>query len=116
MQYDQRVMDILNDTNHVIPNGDDIVLQDWNDFPIEDDPDFVDEFQCVVTDDKIPNEDEHFTPDIFDDTYLNIEVALSRGGDDPDDTQFAHVTKCLQDKDGHPIGTANNNPLLDTCE
>jgi hypothetical protein len=38
-----------------------------------------------------------------------MEVALPRGGGDPDDTQFACVTKHLQDKDGRPIGTANNN-------
>jgi hypothetical protein len=29
--FDQRVTDILNDANHIIPHGDDIVLQDWND-------------------------------------------------------------------------------------
>jgi hypothetical protein len=91
-QYDQHVTEILNDANHIIPHGNDIVLQDWNDFPIEDNPDFVEEFQRVVTDDKIPNEDEHFTLDVFDDTYLNMEVALPRGSVDPDNTQFAHVT------------------------
>jgi hypothetical protein len=94
-QFDQRVTEILNDANHIIPHGDNIVLQDWNDFPIKDDPDFVDEFQCVVSDDKISNEDKHFTPDVFDDTYLNMEVALQRGGGDPDDKQFARVTKRL---------------------
>jgi hypothetical protein len=31
-------------------------------------------------------------------------------------TQFARVTKRLRDKDGHPIGTTNNTPLLDTRE
>jgi hypothetical protein len=113
-QYDQRVTEIPNDANYIFPQGDDIVLQDWNGFPIEDDPDFVDEFKCVVSDNKISNEDEHFTLDVFDDTYFKMEVALPRGGGDPDDTQFAHVTKHLQDKDGRPIGTTNNNPLLDT--
>lgn len=87
--------EILRDANHVVPHGDDIVLQDWNDFPIEDDPDFVNEFQRVVSDDEISDEDEQFTPDAFDDTYLNMEVALPRGGGDPDDTQFARVTKRL---------------------
>jgi hypothetical protein len=89
------VTEILKDANHIIPHGNDIVLQDWNDFPIKDNPDFVDEFQRIVSDGKISNEDKHFTPDIFDDTYLNMEVALPRGGVDPDDTQFACVTKRL---------------------
>lgn len=31
-QYDQCVTEILNDSNHIIPHGDDIVLQDWNDY------------------------------------------------------------------------------------
>lgn len=48
--YDQSVSDILKDTNHIIPHGDNIVLQDWNDFPIKNDPDFVDKFQNVVSD------------------------------------------------------------------
>ena len=95
-QFDQHVTEILRDANHIVPHGDDIVLQDWNDFPIEDDPDFVDEFQRVVSDDEISDEDEQFTPDAFDDTYLNVmEVTLPRGGGDPDDTQFAHVSKHL---------------------
>jgi hypothetical protein len=114
--FDQHVTEILKDANHIISHGDDIVLQDWNDFPIKDDPDFVDEFQRIVSDDKISDEDEQFTPDVFDDTYLNMEVTLPRGGGDPDDTQFARVTKRLRDKDDHPIVTANYNPLLDTLE
>ncbi len=30
--------------------------------------------------------------------------------------QFGKVTKRLRDADGRPIGTANDNPLLDTRE
>jgi hypothetical protein len=112
--YDQHVAEILKDANHIIPHGDDIVLQDWNDLPIEDNPDFVDEFQNVVSDNEIPEMDTTFTPDVFDDTYLHMEIALPRGGGDQEDVQFARVTKQLRDKDGRPIGTANDNPLLDT--
>jgi hypothetical protein len=114
--YNQSMADILKDTYHIIPRGDDIVLQDWNDFPIEDDPDFVDEFQNVVSDEQIPEADTIFTPDVFDNTYLHMEIALPQGGGDQDNVQFARVTKRLRDKDGRPIGTANDNPLLDTRE
>jgi hypothetical protein len=45
-----------------------------------------------------------------------MEIALPRGGGDPEDVQFAKVTKCLRDAEGWPIGTASDNPLLDTRE
>ena len=40
-----------------------------------------------------------------------MEVALPR---DPEGPEFARVTKRLRDANGIPIGTANDNPLLDT--
>ena len=49
--------------------------------------------------------------DVFDDTHLNIELAIPRDGDGPD---FARVTKCLRDKDRLPIGRYHNNTILDT--
>ena len=91
--YDERVVKVLNDKNHVIPHNNDIVLQDWNDYPVEEDPDFVEEFQHCVSDQSVPEQDDNFTPDVFDDTYLHMEIALPRGGDDQEDTQFAKVVK-----------------------
>jgi hypothetical protein len=41
----------------------------------------------------VPEEDDDFTPDVFDDTYLHMEIALPRGGGDQEDVQFAKVTK-----------------------
>jgi hypothetical protein len=113
--HQQRIEECLKDENHVIQqNG--LHTQDWNKQTIEDDPDFIKEFQDVVSDPHISDEDEIFTPDIFDDTYLNMEIALPRGGGDPEDTQYAKVTKRRRDAEGRPIGTANDNPLLDTRE
>ena len=40
-----------------------------------------------------------------------MELALPRDGEGP---EFAKVTKRLRDKDGLPIGTANDNPILDS--
>jgi hypothetical protein len=54
----------------------------------------------VVSDPEIPEEDENFSPDAFDDTYLNMEIALPCGGGDPEDVQFAKVTKRLRDAEG----------------
>ena len=52
-----------------------------------------------------------FTPEIMDYTYMNMEVALPQDTEGPD---FARVTKRLKDINGLPIGTANENPILDT--
>jgi len=64
----------------------------------------------------VPEEDDNFTPDVFDDTYLRMEIALPRGGGDQEDVQFAKVSKRLRDKEERPIGVAHDNPLLDTRE
>jgi hypothetical protein len=74
--FDQSMAERLNDVNHVIPEDGDLQLQDWNEFPVEEDPDFVAEFQNVVSDPMVPKEDETFTPNVFDDIYLNMEIAL----------------------------------------
>ena len=39
-----------------------------------------------------------------------MELALPRDGEGP---EFARVTKRLRDKDGLPIGTTNDSPILD---
>jgi hypothetical protein len=84
--------------------------EDWSEY-LEHDPDFQEEFDSIVNDPSVPEADDGFTPDVFDDTYLNMELAIPRDGDGP---EFAKVTKRLRDKDGLPIGRANNNPILDT--
>jgi hypothetical protein len=98
--HDQRVVERLKDENHVIPQDGGLQLQDWNEFPVEEDPEFIEEFQNVISDPEIPEEDENFSPDAFDDAYLNMEIALPHGGGDLEDVQFAKVTKCLRDAEG----------------
>ncbi|KAI2499334.1 Reverse transcriptase (RNA-dependent DNA polymerase) [Fragilaria crotonensis] len=89
----------------------DVVLNidDWDD-PAYD-PEFVQEFGRTINDPSIKEADHEFTPDSYDDTYLNMELALPREGGE---VQFGHVVKCMRDKDGLPIGTANDNPILDS--
>jgi hypothetical protein len=84
--------------------------EDWSDY-LEYDPDFQEEFDNIVNDPGISEADKDFTPDVFDNTYLNMELAIPRESNGP---EFARVTKCLKDKYGLPIGRANNNPMLDT--
>ena len=66
----------------------------------------------MVSNNEIKEADEEFTPDTYNDRYLNMELAVPRG-DNPN-PQYAKVTKRLRDADGIPIGTANENPILDS--
>ena len=109
--FDARVKERLDDpetfledaTGKVVPG--DWVLDDKND------PDFNEEFNKVISDDSVPEADAEFTPDVFDDTYLHMELALPKSGGE---VEFGRVVKRLRDKDGLPIGTAHDNPILDT--
>ena len=83
--------------------------EDWADL-LESDPDFNEEFNRCFNNQDIAEADNH-TPDILDDTYLQMELAMPRESDGP---EYARVTKRLKDAKGLPIGTANDNPILDT--
>ena len=65
----------------------------------------------MVNDDSLPEADELFSPDVYDDTYLHMELALPRAGGE---VEFGRVVKRMSDKNGLPIGTANDNAILDT--
>ena len=100
----------FNDDAHVLVEGGKIQLQDWSE-PV-DDLDFLDEFHNVVSNPEVPEADQQFTPDVFDNQYLNMELALPHG--DEATPQYAKVTKRLRDANGIPIGTADDNPIWDT--
>ena len=56
-------------------------------------------------------------PDTFDDKYLNKGIVMARGASNEDQLQHGNkVTKRMRDAEGRLIGTANENPLLDTRE
>ena len=65
----------------------------------------------MISNPEVPEVDQQFTPDVFDDWYLKIELALPHG--DEATPQYAKVTKRLRDANGIPIGTADDNPILD---
>ena len=90
-------------------DGDKPVLDDWAEL-LDDDEDFAAEFNRLFDNPDVAEADDSFDPDAFD-QYLNMELAIDRGGEHP---QFAKVTKRLRDKDGKPIGTAHDNPILDS--
>ena len=110
-EFDTATIDRLNDEAHIIIEGGKSQQNDWSDHPFDEDTDFVEEFHSVVSNSEIKKANEEFTPDTYNDRYLNMELAVPRG-DNPN-PQYAKVTKRLRDADGIPIGVANKNPILD---
>ena len=109
-ECDSAITARFNDNMHVLVEGGKIQPQDWLE-PV-DDLDFLDKFHNVVSNPEVPEADQQFTPDVFGDQYLNMELALPHG--DEATPQYAKVTKRLRDANGIPIGTADENPILDT--
>ena len=109
--FDEATKDKIKDSEHVLLHGGKTQPHDWNDHPFGEDPDFVQEFNEVVSNDEVKEADDAFTPDVYD-TYLNMELAIPQG--DSLEPRLARVTKRLKDANGLPIGLANENPILDT--
>ena len=78
---------------------------------MDHDENFAEEFGKIINNEDIPEADATFTPEVLDDTYLNMELVLPRDEPGP---EFARVTKRLRDHNGFPIGTANQNSILDS--
>ena len=76
---------------------------------MDEDEYFFKQFHRVYND-RIFLEADGFTPEVLEDKYLNIWVALPHDGDG---TEFSKVTQRLRDSNGLPIGAVNDNPILD---
>jgi len=109
--YDECIQRLYSNEQLAVPEGAKDDPADWGMDDLEFDPEFQDEFERVVNDKNLPEADATFTPDVFDDTYVNMELALPRDGGE---VEFARVTKRQRDKDGLPIGTAHDNPIMDS--
>ena len=88
-EFDSAITARFNDDVHVLVEGGEIQSQDWSE-PV-DDLDFLDEFHNMVSNPEVPETDQQFTLDVFDDRYLNTELALPHG--DEATPQYAKVTK-----------------------
>ena len=106
--FDLKIRTVFNE-EHLQVDGSKANPVAWADF-IDGDADFAEEFQNVVSSKHVAEADDTFSPDSYD-SYVNMELALDRGDEQP---SYARVTKRMKDKDGLPIGTANDNPILDT--
>ncbi len=112
LTFTEQLTERIGGNDSVIQDDDGNIMlnvNDWDDPTFG--PEFVQEFGRTVNDSAIREADQDFTPDSFDDTYLNMELALPREGRE---VQFGRVVNRLRDKDGLPIGTASDNPILDS--
>jgi hypothetical protein len=111
IEFDSEISHHFKEEEDLANDGAKTNPEDWSEY-LQYSPDFQEEeFNNIVNDPGISKADKDFTPDVFNDTYLNMELAIPRDSDGP---EFARVTKRLKEKDGLPIGRANNNPILDT--
>ena len=108
-EFDEQIKGIIKEDDFLL-EGNKSDPADWADI-LEDDEDFQEEFNRVYQDKGIPDADDVFNPDLMDDTYRNMEVALPRDSEWP---EFSRVTKRLRDANRLLIGTENDNPILDT--
>ena len=110
--FDKHVAEKLSDKNHTIDSDSKTQPLDWSDYKLEDDPDFREEFFDVVDSDEVPEADD-YSPEVGDDSYINMEVQIPRVGYDY--PQRGRVTKRMKDENGNPIGTADpENIIFDT--
>jgi hypothetical protein len=72
---------------------------------------FVKEPTADPVEDSMPEADEHYSPEAYD-QYLTASVLMDRGGD----TMLGTVKCRKRDSDGNPVGRSNMNLILDTTE
>eukprot|EP00978_Attheya_sp_CCMP212_P029927 scaffold108273_cov32-Attheya_sp.AAC.1 len=96
--------DISNSLNNVHPSK--VVGME------DEDEDFIEEYNRVINDATLPEEDDVDKELGQSDPYLTMELGIPRGDDD--ELEFAKVTKRAKDDEGNPIGRAHANPLLDS--
>ena len=83
--------------------------QDWADM-LEEYPDFDEEFKRVFNNADITGSYK-FTPEVLEDTDMDMEIALPRYREGP---KFYKVKKRLQDTNIIPIFRNHDNNMLDT--
>ena len=62
LAFDEAIRDKIKDSDHIILEGGKTQPHDWTDHPFEDDPDFVEEFRCAVSDNEVKDADEAICP------------------------------------------------------
>ena len=77
---------------------------------LDDDPIFEEEFNRVISKEDVLDVDDIDLGGT--DPYVNMELAMMRDGGE--EAQHAMVKLRAVDRDGKPMGVANNRPFLDS--
>ena len=94
-----------------------VIVYRWNKMTVADeDPEFLNESNRVISDGSIPKDEENNETGNKekDDGYNNLELVLTRRDDDG--LMYSIVKKRNMDDEDRAVGIMNNNPLLDTRE
>ena len=73
--FDESIKLRLRDHAHTLEEDGKVEPFDWSTHPFGDDPNFLEEFNSVISNEEVKEDDDHFIPDTYD-TYLNMELAL----------------------------------------
>ena len=73
--FDESIKLRLRDHAHTLDEDGKVEPFDWSTHPFGDDPNFLEEFNTVISNEEVKEDDDHFIPDTYD-TYLNMELAL----------------------------------------
>ena len=73
---DKEIQERLNIEAHVIVERGKGKPKDWSEHPLDWDPDFQEEFSHVLSNDEFAEVEYDFSPDVYDDTYLRMELSL----------------------------------------
>ena len=86
--------------------------KDWSENIFDRNPGFQQQFSHAVSNEYISEAYNYFYPDVYDGSYLRMELYLPKRGEP--DPKFARITKLICNANGLPIGKASDNPILDT--
>ena len=96
--YDERIAEKFNekyiDADYLQNNNDKPDVKLWEELA-DDDGLFYEEFTRIIINADIPESDDTFDTESFDDNYLNMEIDLDIQGEGP---EFSRVAKRLKDK------------------
>ena len=72
---DKAFLDCLNNKYHVIFQGGKGEPKDLSEHPLYRDRDFQEEFSHVISNEEVAEADDDCSPDVYDDTYLIMDLA-----------------------------------------
>ena len=109
---DKSIQERLNDEAHFIVEGGKGEPDIWSEHTFNRNPGFQEEFSHVAPNNEVAAADDELFPDVYDNTYIRMELALPKRGEPK--LQLACVIKRLRNANGLPMVKSSDNPILDT--